>query len=260
MAGDWIKMRINLDTNPHVLAIAADLGLHPLHVVGMLWKVWAWADSHSLDGNALRVTDVTLDRFVDRTGFALSLRKVGWLEGRDGLLTFPRFAEHNGQTAKKRAETQERVSRHRNANRVTDVTQKALPEKRREEKRREDDDASRVETGDPPATGPPESSSLFPNSKKFAAAWSEWLRYRMEKGKPLTATSIAKQFRIFAEWEDPEIACLSIDQAIAGGFLALAKPPAGKGGKTPDREPTDAELEERARAKIAENKKRLFEP
>ena len=86
-------------------------------------------------GNALTVTDVTLDRFVDRTGFADALRKVGWLEGRDGALTFPRFAEHNGQTAKKRAETQARVAKHRNAKTVTPVTREVLPEKRREEKK-----------------------------------------------------------------------------------------------------------------------------
>lgn len=137
MAGDWIKMRTNLETDPRVIGIAAQLGTCELHVVGMLWKVWSWADSHSLDGNALCVTEVTLDRFVDRAGFAVALRKVGWLEGRDNALTFPRFAEHNGQTAKKRGETQLRVAKHRkkngNANSVTDVTQEALPEKRREE-------------------------------------------------------------------------------------------------------------------------------
>jgi hypothetical protein len=141
MAGDWIKMRINLDTDPRVIEMASVLETTELHVVGCLWKVWSWADSHTLDGNAIRVTDVTLDRFTGVTGFAVALRKVGWLEGRDGALTFPRFSEHNGQTAKKRAETKERVAKHRsgkaeecNANCVTSVTQKVLPEKRREEK------------------------------------------------------------------------------------------------------------------------------
>ena len=133
MAGDWIKMRTNLDTDPRVIEIATRLGIGELQVVGMLWKVWSWADSHTLDGNAIRVTDVTLDRFTLVTGFADALRKVGWLEGHDGLLTFPRFAEHNGQTAKNRAETKERVAKHRNAKPVTDVTPKPLPEKRREE-------------------------------------------------------------------------------------------------------------------------------
>lgn len=134
MAGDWIKMRSNLDGDWRVIAIAAELGVPELHVVGCLWKVWSWADQHFLDGNAIRVTDVTLDRFTSLTGFSAALRKVGWLEGRDSALTFPRFAEHNGQTAKKRCETAIRVAKSRNAKRVTDVTQKVLPEKRREEK------------------------------------------------------------------------------------------------------------------------------
>ena len=135
MAGDWIKMRTNLDTDWRVIEMAGHLGIAELHVVGCLWKLWTWADQHTLDGNAIRVTSVTLDRFTGVTGFADALRKVGWLEGRDNALSFPRFAEHNGQTAKNRAETNKRVARHRNANTVTDVTQKPLPEKRREEKR-----------------------------------------------------------------------------------------------------------------------------
>ena len=130
-------MRTNLDSDPRVIALAAELKVPELHVVGMLWKVWSWADSHSIDGNAICVTDVTLDRFTAFTGFSAVLRKVGWLEGRDGALTFPRFAEHNGQTAKKRAETAIRVAKSRNAKSVTDVTQKVLPDKRRGEEIRD---------------------------------------------------------------------------------------------------------------------------
>jgi hypothetical protein len=137
MAGDWIKMRTNLDTDPRVVEIAAQLNMTELHVIGCLWKLWAWANDHSIDGNAIRVTHVTLDRYTSVPGFADALRNVGWLEGRDTALTFPRFVEHNGQTAKKRAETKERVANYRNAKSVTSVTQKVLPEKRREEKRRE---------------------------------------------------------------------------------------------------------------------------
>ena len=127
----WIKVRTNLDTDPRVLAMAAELNVPELHVVGMLWKVWSWADSHSINGNAMCVTDVTLERFTGVTGFAHALRKVGWLTGGNGLATFPNFDEHNGDTAKKRAQTAKRVTKHRNA----DVTQEALPDKRREEKK-----------------------------------------------------------------------------------------------------------------------------
>ncbi len=134
MAGDWIKMRSNLDTSPRVIELAGVLNLPELHVVGLLWKVWSWADTHTLDGNAIRVTDVTLDRLTGVTGFASALRGVGWLEGNEGSISFPRFTEHNGKTAKNRAETAVRVAKHRNAKPVTSVTQKPLPEKRREEK------------------------------------------------------------------------------------------------------------------------------
>ena len=130
MAFDWIKMRSNIDHDWRVVRMAELLGLPELHVVGCLWKVWSWADQNSEDGNALCVTDVTLERYTGVTGFAHAMRQVGWLQGENGALTLPNFTEHNGQTAKKRAKTQLRVAKHRNARSVT----KALPEKRREEK------------------------------------------------------------------------------------------------------------------------------
>jgi len=143
MSGDWIKMRNNLDTDPKVIHLAGELGIHELHAVGCLWKIWAWADQHSVDGNAISVTDVTLDRFTDVTGFANAMRKIGWLEGENGCISFPRFDEHNGETAKKRAQTASRVARNRARQAESgrcneDVTQEALPEKRREEKNREE--------------------------------------------------------------------------------------------------------------------------
>jgi hypothetical protein len=133
MAGDWIKMRSNIDHDWRVVRMAELLGLPELHIVGCLWKVWSWADQNTVDGNAICVTDVTLERYTGVTGFAYAMRQVGWLKGENGALCLPNFLEHNGQTAKKRAQTQVRVAKHRNASSVT----KALPEKRREEKKRD---------------------------------------------------------------------------------------------------------------------------
>ena len=162
MAGDWIKMRTNLDTDPRVFAMAESLGLDDLHVVGLLWKVWAWADSHTQDGNGVSVTQSRLDRITGVSGFADALRKVGWMEGRDGALTFPNFTEHNGQTAKTRANTAKRVEKHRNAASVT----QALPEKRREEK-----SITHTHTqGDKP---------IVP--KELAKCWHQWEGYVLER-------------------------------------------------------------------------------
>jgi len=131
MANDWIKMRCMLDTDPAVYEMAATLEMGELDVVGRLWKVWSWADQHSVDGNAVRVTGVTLDRLTATPGFTSAMREVGWLEGEDHALTFPNFARHNGQTAKNRGLTAMRVAKHRNGA----VTGESLPEKSRVEKK-----------------------------------------------------------------------------------------------------------------------------
>jgi hypothetical protein len=132
MAGDWIKMRCNLDTDPAVFQIAAALEMDELAVVGRLWKVWAWADQHCADCNAVSVTRNVLDRITSTPGFADAMQKVGWLEGLDGALSFPHFDRHNGQTAKKRALTKNRVEK----TRTDSVTLPALQKRyqRREEK------------------------------------------------------------------------------------------------------------------------------
>ena len=146
MAGDWIKMRCNLDTDPAVFQMAAALGIDELAVVGRLWKVWAWADQHIADCNAVSVTANVLDRITTTPGFAEAMRKVGWLEGRDGDLSFPHFDRHNGQTAKKRALTKNRVEKAR----ADSVTLPALQE--RYQRREEKSNISLIQ-GEPPAVG-----------------------------------------------------------------------------------------------------------
>ena len=155
MAGDWIKMRANLDTHPKVVTLASTLSTSELHVIGMLWKVWTWADQHSLDGNAVSVTESFLDRMTSATGFAVALRKVGWLDGRDGSLSFPRFAEHNGQTAKTREETNARVARHRAAKKRECNGASVTKTVTREEKRREEITSTNVDVGKRKAFVPP---------------------------------------------------------------------------------------------------------
>ena len=132
MAGDWIKIEHVLPDKPEIQVMSALLNIDPETVVGKLCRVWIWADQQSIDGNALSVTDAFLDRLTNCPGFAIAMRKVDWLTGRDLALSFPRFDRHNGQTAKARALTRKRVDMHRNAS----VTLEPLQERyqRREEK------------------------------------------------------------------------------------------------------------------------------
>ena len=131
MAGDWIKIECVTPDKPEVHLMAESLCIDPDAVVGKLIRVWIWADQQTLDGNATGVTRSLLDRVTGVTGFADALISCGWLAKIDGGFVFTNFGNHNGETAKKRALTAKRVSKHRNAASVTS----ALP---REEKRREE--------------------------------------------------------------------------------------------------------------------------
>ena len=112
----WIKMRHGLKSHPTVRNIAARLKMKRLHVVGCCYAVWAWADQYSMSGEAMPITDAMIDEEAEQKGFAAAMRAFGWLDGNDGSLTFPRFHEHNGVTAKRRSETNRRVAAHRSGN------------------------------------------------------------------------------------------------------------------------------------------------
>ena len=130
MAGDWMKIELELPDKPEVHAIANTLNIDPDAVVGKLIRVWQWFDKHTTDGNAYGVTYSLLDRITNVTGFGEAMMFAGWLEQNDKYLTMPKFDRHNSKSAKTRALTSKRVEKSRNAPSVT----VALPEKRREEK------------------------------------------------------------------------------------------------------------------------------
>lgn len=156
MAGDWIKVLSSTPDKPEVHSMAHLLGIDPDAVVGKLIRIWIWADQHVESCNAnvtlaalhdryINVTRSLLDRITGADGFTDALISVGWLEVEGDKLYFPNFDRHNGNTAKSRALTADRVQKSRDS-RNADVTlmyQKcnaanvtsALPEKRREEKR-----------------------------------------------------------------------------------------------------------------------------
>lgn len=146
MAGDWLKMEMELSDKPEVHYIAGALSLDPDAVVGKLFRVWCWFNKHTVDGNALGVTYSLVDRITSVSGFGEAMAFSGWLEQRDKTLHMPHFEYHTSESSKKRALTAKRVANHKEktnavgnaiANAVS-VTS-ALP---REEKRRDKQAAS----------------------------------------------------------------------------------------------------------------------
>lgn len=141
MAEDWIKIRVDLIDDPAVISISEELDMDDFSVVGRLVKLWSWADKHSVNGNALCVTRMWIDRYINRTGFANAMANAGWLRGDDGEISLPNFERHNGNSAKKRAETNRRVANHRASKTVTQTKQDCNAKRvtksvTREEKRR----------------------------------------------------------------------------------------------------------------------------
>jgi len=115
MAGDWIKVEVTLPDKTEVVQMASKLKLDQDAICGKLVRIWAWADQNEINGNAIPITVDFIDRATYCPGFSEALKEVGWLEEQNGSLTFPRFDRHNGQVAKKRAETKRRVANSRSA-------------------------------------------------------------------------------------------------------------------------------------------------
>jgi hypothetical protein len=112
MAGDWIKMRMDLTDDPAVVSIAADLDCDIDLVVGKLHRLWSWADKHTTDGFVPKISEKWLGRFIGKD-FAQAMVDAGWLIFEEGGLRFPKFENHNGVSAKKRAEASLRKSKQR---------------------------------------------------------------------------------------------------------------------------------------------------
>ena len=144
MAGDWIKMRIDLADDPAVIGLAAALKINEDEIVGKLHRLWGWADKHTSSGFVPHITAKWIDRHLEKGGFAAQMQAVGWLVITPEGVTFPSFDRHNGKSAKSRAENTERArdSRKKRDASVTNcgrLSQKKCDENvTREEKRREE--------------------------------------------------------------------------------------------------------------------------
>ena len=252
MAFAWIKIEDTTPDKPEVWAMADRLGIDADAVVGKLVRIWIWADQQTVNGNARSVTKALLDRCAGVTGFADAMMEAGWLVAVDGGVSFVNFDRHNGETAKKRAQTARRVQRHRaqgdtpavdaaerNAASVTDNVTKALPEKRREE--RKDTHGPNGEQGQPYI---PERM----NTPECLKAFEDWCDYLDAAGLDSInpryngpqAEAVWKQAHRFG----PEKWPLCVQFSIANAYksiVAPAEPIAKARGKAakpkPDQDP-----------------------
>jgi hypothetical protein len=136
MAGEWIKVRTNLWDDPRVSQLCDLTSSIEATVVGGLYWLWSTADEHTETGLMPGMSAAAIDRKTGIRGFGAALVSIGWLRETPEGVIIERFEEHNGKSAKTRAQTAKRVANHAakegaNADSVSDAL--AREEKRREE-------------------------------------------------------------------------------------------------------------------------------
>lgn len=156
MAGDWIKMRVGLTTNPRVLRIAeclledarflewsalsygvagypsppaaearaerhAALRVTRYVTVTALLKFWGYANEHAKGEFIAGVFPEDVDEVAGIPGFADAIEAAGWVDfDPDGGLSMPNFGEHN-VSAGERSSGAERQKRYREKHKELDV-------------------------------------------------------------------------------------------------------------------------------------------
>jgi hypothetical protein len=126
----WIKFEKDLRTDPRFLRMAKAYvtqvritpALAATQLVGALVTLWCYADTHIREDDTLDLGPDEIDELIGIQGF-VALMPTDWLEVLDtDRVKLPRFQEHNGTDAKKKALTAKRVARHR----VRNVTQERI--------------------------------------------------------------------------------------------------------------------------------------
>ena len=110
----WIKIEHEIFNKPEVFNLASALKITRAEAIGHLVNIWIWADQMSEDGNIYG--NSTMIDELTKTGFSAALEEVGWLEKNGMIMHIPKFEKHNGNSAKKRAETALRVGAWRTRN------------------------------------------------------------------------------------------------------------------------------------------------
>lgn len=135
MAGDWIKVEKSTAQKAEIIRLARLLSINPDQALGIVIRFWSWADDNTVDGRVDGVALQDVDALLTVPGLCAALKVIGWLNHdiTKEQITIPKFDRHNGESAKKRALTNRRQSKWRNAPVDGAASTKAST---REEKRR----------------------------------------------------------------------------------------------------------------------------
>lgn len=209
-------METSLRTNPKVVTLASRLSVTRVTVLGALCHAWMLADEHADEDGAIPHLDLDgLDTLVEVPGMGKAMVDVGWLTVTDKGLEFPNYLEHNGSTAKERAQAQKRQTKKRASRKtVTPVTQDRDESVTREEKRRIESTNNNTREGLPCIDGYPTKSQAIAVAgnqmipEHVAVSW--WLSrdgqgWQGKNGHPMPPEAWQSNLKAFSEiWKTNE--------------------------------------------------------
>ena len=136
MSVGWIKVETCTPGKAEIIRLARLLSMKHDEALGAVVRFWVWADSNTVDGVVDGVSPTDVDAVLSCPGLCRGLESVGWLviDGVKERITIPKFERHNGESAKKRALSNERQARWRAG--LVDAEAPTREEKRREEKKK----------------------------------------------------------------------------------------------------------------------------
>lgn len=206
MAGDWIKVRCDLQTHPKVVRILSAMRPHDVEtrtdkfrVIGGLHAVWTVFDQHTTDGRLPGYTPEMMDHVIGWDGFSDAMIAVGWLETEGPeTLVMPEFTEHNGKSAKRRAEDQKRKrdSRRQSEGCPQSVRKSSAEKRTREEKRREVKEQGAK-------THPCRFEDFwetYPTKREKKKAREAWKRHKLDARADQIIADVEKRQRLDEQW------------------------------------------------------------
>jgi hypothetical protein len=233
MAGDWIKVRGELLSHPKLVRISCACRADKLRALGALVCAWSIFDIHSEDGILEGYTPDILDEIVGMPGLSTAMNAVGWLEylpenttsSDVQSLVMPRFDNHNGKSAKRRAMNTERMrdEREKLAQEAQTVFGESAPPAHKKrtrstlEKRREDHNNPL-----PLSAGKPDTDLPY-TSEDFTDAWALWETSRREARKPITPTARSLQLKKLRAMGEP-LAIATLTHSAENGYTGLFPP------------------------------------
>lgn len=234
MASEWIKFRRSLLTDGRVRKMSAKLRTNVREVLGALVIFWCLADEHADEnGELFGWSFDEMDGLVGLKGFCDALPE-SWLDKSGEWVKCPEYLEHNGSSAKRRAEDSKRKRAVRNLSaKCPENVQKNRPSSSlllsslNKNKRKE-------------KTGTAENAEDFiPESLRtpeFVEAFTDWKQHKRERGETYRPTGLAALLKKL-DALGPAAAAAAIAHSIAANYAGIypapsAKPSGGGGGQT----------------------------